>query len=460
MIESKERILAREIAGRVAAQGGRVYYVGGCVRDALRGEETKDIDIEVHGVTPEVLENILGEFGEVLTVGRSFGVFGLKGASLDIAMPRMEEATGRGHRDFRVFVDPSLPPEKAAKRRDFTVNAIMEDVLTHEIVDPYHGREDMEKKVLRHVSTDSFPEDPLRVLRGAQFSARFGYRVASETLSLFSEMDLSTLPKERVFGETEKALLKAKTPSVFFSVLRETNQLGDWFPECKSMIGVEQNPLHHAEGDVWNHTMLVLDETAALREKAVNPIGIMLAALVHDFGKITTTEFVNGEIHSYGHETAGLPLAEAFVKRLSGETALLRYILSMTELHMRPNIVAGANASVKSTNRLFDESVEPGDLILLSEADSKGSFGLKRDEYHTPFLTERLEVYREIMSRPFVTGKDLLENGIPSGKDFAEILAYAHKLRLAGIDYPCALKQTVSFAKKLRKENRGATGRS
>ena len=172
---TRDRETARRIAQEVQPLGGSVYYVGGCVRDRLLGRESKDLDIEVHGITPQQLEIVLDRMGGRRTVGASFGVYGLAGCGLDIAMPRREAAVGRGHRDFTVEVDPWLGPERAARRRDFTVNALMEDVLTGQVLDFFGGREDLRRGLLRHVDDRSFPEDPLRVLRGAQFAARFGF---------------------------------------------------------------------------------------------------------------------------------------------------------------------------------------------------------------------------------------------------------------------------------------------
>ncbi len=217
--------MAYRIAELTAEKGGRVYYVGGFVRDRLLGIENKDVDLEAHGITPAEREAILDSLGSRLEMGGSFGVYGLKGWGLDIAMPRQECATGRGHRDFRVEVDPFIGTEKAGMRRDFTVNAMMEDVLTGEVVDPFRGQEDLRNGILRHVSDTSFPEDALRVLWGAQF----GFTIAPETVALCRKIDLSVLPRERVMGEMRKALLKAQRPSVFFEALREMGQLRFWF---------------------------------------------------------------------------------------------------------------------------------------------------------------------------------------------------------------------------------------
>ena len=443
--------MAQKIARQVAARGGRTFYVGGFVRDALIGRENKDVDIEVHGVSPQCLEEILDGLGQRLAIGESFGIFGLKGYELDIAMPRKEEVRGHGHKDFDIFVDPFIGTEAAARRRDFTFNALMQDVLTEEIVDHFGGVEDLHRGVLRHVNDSSFAEDPLRVLRAAQFAARFGFRAAEETVALCRRMDLRFLPGERIEGELKKALLKAEKPSVFFEVLREMEQLDHWFPELKALIGVQQNPVYHREGDVWTHTMMVIDEAAKLRHRAANPYWFMLSAVTHDFGKAVCTEEKDGVLHAYHHEEAGVPLAEAFLRRMTGEVKLIEYVRNMTEYHMKPNTVAGARSAQKVTTRMFDRSVDPEGLICLALADDRGRVTQAPATDHEAFLMERLEVFRDLMSRPYVMGRDLVEAGLKPGAEFTEILQYAHKLRLAGIPKENALKQTLAFARTLCK---------
>ncbi|MDR3988852.1 MAG: tRNA nucleotidyltransferase [Oscillospiraceae bacterium] len=439
---------ARDIARQAASLGGAAYYVGGFVRDRLLGRENTDVDIEVHGVTPRQLAEILDGMGGRLEMGASFGIYGLKGYGLDIAMPRRERATGRGHRDFQVSVDPFLGTEQAARRRDFTVNALMENVLTGQVLDHFHGLDDLRRGILRHVDSRTFPEDPLRVLRGAQFAARFRFAVAPETVALCRDIDLAALPPERVEGELCKALLQADRPSLFFETLRDMGQLSPWFPEVEALIGVPQEPGFHQEGDVWNHTMLVLDQAAALRSRARRPFAFMLAALTHDLGKTVTTQRVRGRIHAYAHETAGVPLAEALLRRIVGEKAVTAYVLNMVELHMKPNALVGADASVKASNRMFDRSVEPEDLILLAAADGRGTRGRWPWEDTEPWLRQRLALYREIMARPQVTGAELIAAGLTPDSRFRELLDYAHKLHLAGIPHDSALKQTLAYARK------------
>lgn len=251
--------IAEKIAYMVGEKGGRAFYVGGFVRDKILGIDNKDVDMEVHGIKPEELLDILTEVGEPLSYGRSFGIYSLRGHDIDVAMPRRERAIGKRHRDFEVLVDPFIGTEAAARRRDFTINAIMEDVLTGELVDHFGGMQDLKKGIIRHIDTETFVEDPLRVFRGAQFASRFGFSVADETLELCRGMDLSSLSRERVEDELKKALLKGKNPSIFFEVLRRAGGLDAWFPELKALIGLEQDPKFHPEGDVWTHTMVVLE---------------------------------------------------------------------------------------------------------------------------------------------------------------------------------------------------------
>ena len=447
-MQNKNEQMAVKIARQVALSGGRTFYVGGLVRDRLLGIENKDIDIEIHGIPAEELKNILSGLGEVTVMGASFGIYGLRHYEVDIALPRMENAIGRGHKDFEVITDPFIGPEKAAIRRDFTINAMMEDVLTGEILDFFGGREDLKNGVIRHVNAETFVEDPLRVLRAAQFASRFGFRIADETIFLSKTMDLSTLSMERITGELEKALMKAGHPSVFFEELRRMEQLHTWFPEMEDLIGVVQPPSHHPEGDVWNHTMLVLNEAAALRAQAREPRYFMYAALTHDFGKAVTTEIIDGKIHSYGHEEEGLPIVSRFISRLTSETALAKYVLNMTELHMKPNMFAAQNSGRKAFMKLFDRSVCPEDLLLLAKADYLGRDLPDRDYPEEAILREMLASYDDLMSRPYVQGRDLVAAGIRPGPLFKEALDYGHALRLAGVPKEQALPQVLAMIRR------------
>lgn len=444
--------MAHLIGEKVMENGGRCYFVGGCVRDRLLGNKTKDIDIEVHGIEPSTLRRLLHDLGEVNEYGVSFGIFNLKGYDIDIAMPRSEICNGRGHRDFDIFIDPDLGEEKAALRRDFTINSLMQNVITGEILDFFGGLGDIKRGIIRHVNDDSFSEDPLRVLRACQFSARFGFPVDDGTVMLCREIDISTLAPERIFGEMEKALMQSRTPSVFFETLRHMNKLLPWFAELEGLIGVPQPPQHHPEGDVWTHTMMVLDRAAENRSQARYPLYYMISALCHDFGKPLVTSETDGVIHSIAHETEGLPLVDEFLKRITSEKELKRYVLNMTKLHMRPNSLVAQGARQKSFNKLFDASYCPDDLILLSKADHEGRGGASDYAPIGKELSARLEEFEKIMAMPYVMGRDLTAAGLVPDPNFSKILEYAHRLRLGGIRKETALSEVLKYAESLKKE--------
>lgn len=436
------------LALKVENAGGRAFYVGGCVRDKALGCQNKDIDIEVHGISEEELEKILSEFGNIKFFGSSFGVYSISGVNADISLPRSERKIGNGHRDFEVVVDPFIGIKEAARRRDFTINAIMEDILTSEIIDPFNGSSDMCTGIIKHVDDKTFVEDPLRVLRATQFSARFDFKIAPETIELCKTIDLSALSSERIEIEMKKALLKSKKPSSFFENLRKMNQLGYWFKELEQLIGLEQNPKYHPEGDVWTHTMIVLDNAAKFRNEVSDAYSFMLFALMHDLGKIETTEIINGKIHSYNHEVVGVEIAERLLERVCHEKKVKNYVLKSIPLHMRPSMLFESKSKIKKTNKLFDEAVEPKDLIYFSLCDKHVETSKKEELEKKEFLFERFRVYEETMEQPYIVGKDLLELGFKSGVELGKMLELAHKLRLAGVSKEKVLKQVLAVYRK------------
>lgn len=453
--------LSVAIAQAVAERGGRVYYVGGFVRDALLGAESKDVDIEVHGMLPDDLCELLAQFGEVKAIGASFGVYNVSGYDLDIALPRTERPNGQGgHKGFEIGVDPFLGIEQAQRRRDFTINALYMDVLTGEVLDCFGGREDLQAGVLRCVDESTFADDPLRVLRAAQFAARFNMRIDADTIAICSKIDLSSLASERIAEEVKKALMKSSTPSVFFRALREMGQLDEWFPQVEALIGVEQNPLFHAEGDVFEHTMMVLDVAASLRDDAFHPYDFMVAALCHDFGKpMSTFKREDGRTVSYGHETAGIEVARTFVRRVFGERDLAHYVCNMVELHMRPGSLMKQNAGNKAYFRLFDKSVCPHDLVLLTCADSGGRIGEGAVAFDRAALDQKVEQFDELMENPQVTGGDLIAQGVEPGPLLGEVKAFAHKLHLSGVGHDEALTQSLGYWRSLQSQaNCNTTG--
>lgn len=440
--------MAKEIAKEVKKKGGSAYYVGGFVRDRLLNRESKDVDIEIHGISPVLLKSILESLGECSTKGASFGVFGLRHYNLDIAMPRSESSSGRGHKDFEIFVDPYLGLKKACSRRDFTINAMMEDIISGEIVDLYGGRKDLEMGIIRHVDSKTFLDDPLRVLRAAQFASRFNFSVAPETIRLCQSADLSALSSERIQTELEKALLKSKHPSIFFESLRKMEQLDVWFPELKALIGCEQDIRHHPEGDVWSHTMMVLDEAARVKDDASEPIPFLMSALYHDVGKPATTTKDEKGTHSYEHHTVGANMVKN-IPYLQGRW-LERYMSNMVEMHMHPHRLLKETKKPTPYCKMFFKSVDPRDLILLAQCDKLGRAGMARNDYDTnrQKLENYLSIYEERMAQPCVNGQDLIDAGFQPSPLFSEALAMGKNFQIAGTDKKSALSQVLYFMRK------------
>lgn len=428
------KAMIRQIAQRVDALGGQALLVGGCVRDGLLNIPCYDIDCEVHGVAPEALSALLREFGEIDTSGERYGIFTIRGVGIDIALPRRERRTGPGHKDFEVEIDPYMNPAQAAARRDFTVNAIMRDALTGEYIDPYGGIQDLVDGVLRAMPGAHFEEDPLRVLRGAQFAARFHLEPDAHTIERMKAMPLDRLSCVRVMDETKKALIKADRPDVFFRILKEANALEPWFHELNALDGVPQNPKYHPEGDVFEHTMLVLRAAAEVRSSVQDPLAFMLACLVHDLGKaVSTKKNEKGAWQSIGHERTGVPLAGELLMRLGLPKSIVAYAQNMCALHMRVHTCYTGKARVSRTNILFDESISPEELGWLAVCDSRGT-GKPRSEADAEeaFIMERIAAYKEAAARPMPDAKMLLEAGVQKGPALGRAMREARRLVLSG----------------------------
>ena len=452
--------LAVKIAKKVKEVGGIAYFVGGYVRDSILDIPNKDIDIEIHGIKPEILKNILSELGDIQTIGNAFGIYNLKGYDLDIALPRKERCIGTGHKDFEVYVDPYIGTHAAARRRDFTINALMKNILTGEIVDEFNGLNDLKNHIIRHVDSSTFREDSLRVLRACQFAARFNFKIASETINLCKTMDLSTLPKERIAGELSKALLKAKKPSVFFNSLYECEQT-KWFKEVYALKGIKQNSKYHPEGDVYMHTMSVLDQAGELFPTGIdNPdryLPFMLSALCHDFGKVNTTEINSkGRLCALNHEITGIPIANDFLGRIYNNKDFIKYVNNMIKYHMKAHSCFNNRSRTRTTNLMFDKLLYPKDFILLVYADSTGhdldnldnkqfNMFLGKAMMESGFLTDRYLDYGKRISEPHITADDLIELGLKPSPLFKTILDKAWDMHLKGIEKEYVLKQMVNM---------------
>ena len=451
----------KRLAETVQANGGRAMLVGGCVRDELMGVEPKDWDVEIYGVAPERLREILESFGPVNAVGEAFTVYKV-GEHLDVSMPRRERKVARGHKGFAVEGDPDMSFEEAAKRRDFTINAIMKDVSTGEIVDCFGGRDDIKNKILRAVSKEFFAEDSLRVLRAAQFAARFEFDIDPETVALCKNIDLSDLPKERIWGELEKLLLKAEKPSIGLKWLYDLGVVEQLFPEMKALVGVPQQKEWHPEGDVDVHTLMVADEARKLIDELpyAKKVAVMLGAVCHDFGKPSTTEFFDGKWRSHSHDEAGVEPTLTFLDKLGIYTLdgydVRNQIVQLVRYHLKPGEYYKAKNPVgDGAFRRLARKVEPDLLYRVAKADSLGRnpewlpreqwFGSEAMEWFIEKVRE-LEIETEA-PKPILMGRHLLELGLKPSPEFKKILDAVFEMQLDG--KVTNLEEAIIEAKKL-----------
>lgn len=414
-----------EIVGReISSHGGIAFLTGGYVRDFLitnRFSEKTDIDIEVFHLETNQLIDILAKFGEVKEVGKIYPVIKVKGYP---------------YWDFTIA--PSDDYELAVLRRDFTINTVMMNITTGEILDYLGGREDIKNKVIRHVKEDVFNKDPLRAYRAATLAARLGFSIHPETLELMKNTDVSSIPPERIYEELKKLLLLSPKPSIGLRYLEESNILKNNHPDLYRLIGCKQEPKNHPEGDVWEHTLLVVDGAAKLKNQSKDPLALMWAALLHDIGKPDTTKKREGKITAYGHDVAGEKLAIKFLENLRSSKGLTAKVATLVKEHMHPVLLYRQKEKIsdKAIRKLVNR-VDLMELLLLSEADYLGR-GKERD--YTPIRewylkrVEGLGLDPRKKIEPLVRGKDLVELGIKPDKKFREILDYAFELQLEGME--------------------------
>ncbi|HEV7701462.1 MAG TPA: HDIG domain-containing protein [Pyrinomonadaceae bacterium] len=437
-----------DLAIAVRDAGGQAMLNGGCVRDPLLTPppETKDWDVEVYGIEPDRLREILTAFGDVNVVGEAFAVYKI-GNHLDVSLPRRERKSGSGHRGFTVEGDPGMSFEEACRRRDFTINAILQDPLTGEIVDPFDGRADIERRLLRMVSADTFGEDSLRVLRAAQFAARFEFAVGAETARLCSEIEVADLPRERIWGEIEKLLLLAERPSIGLKLLYDWGTIAQLFPELQALVGVPQEAEWHPEGNVDVHTMMVADEARKLIDGLDYPrqVAVMLGAVCHDLGKPPTTEFVDGRTRSRGHDEAGVEPTLTLLDRLGIFTLdgfdVRKQIVELVRYHLVPGAWYKAKSPVgDGAFRRLARKVETDLLYRVAKADSLGRnpdwlprekrFGSEAQEW---FLEKVRSLQVEKRApQPILMGRDLIEMGLEPGPEFKRILDAVYEMQLDG----------------------------
>jgi tRNA nucleotidyltransferase (CCA-adding enzyme) len=427
---------ARAIAARVAADGGRAFCVGGFVRDRLLGLESADLDLEVFGLAQERLRALLSEFGRVEPIGQAFPVY--KIGRIDIALPRRESKSGHGHKGFAVDGDPHMSFEEAARRRDFTINAIGWDPLTDEYLDPFNGREDLDRRLLRVVDPQTFADDSLRLLRAVQFAARFELTLDPASEDICRAISLGDLPAERIWGEFEKLLLKAERPSIGFALARRLGVVRQVLPEMEPLYDCPQEPEWHPEGDVWTHTLLVIDE-ARKRNGDLDRARlttVMLGAICHDLGKPATTAVIDGRVRSPGHEAAGVEPATRILERLNVYTLdgfdVRSQVLGIVVEHLRPSAFHKTKETV--TDGAFRRLALRVDLELLvrfARADCHGRTGVFDCSAMDWFLdrARSLGVEHEA-PKPILMGRHLLEMGVTPGPKMGEILRAIYELQL------------------------------
>ena len=429
---------AHRIASVVRAAGGRALCVGGVVRDRLIGRVSKDLDIEVFGIPQDQLLPLLQSLGKVVPAGAAFPVYKL--GDVDVALPRRESKTGRGHKGFTVEGDHTMPFEEAARRRDFTINAIGWDPLTDAYLDPFNGREDLRRRVLKVVDPGTFADDSLRVLRALQFAARFELTIDPETARICSAIALDDLPAERIWGEFEKLLLQAERPSIGFALAREIGVVHQLLPEMEPLYDCPQDPEWHPEGDVWIHTLMVIDQASELNRELDRPrlATIMLGAVCHDLGKPATTAVIDGRVRSPNHEAMGVEPATKILDRFNLNTLdgfdVRTQVLGLVAEHLRP--IAFSKARDTVTDGAFRRLAQKVDLELLAgfaRADCLGRAG-SFDCSGVDWFIERARSLgvEHRPPTPILLGRHLLEMDVAPGPRMGQILRAIYELQLDG----------------------------
>jgi tRNA nucleotidyltransferase (CCA-adding enzyme) len=448
----------------VRKAGGRAMLVGGSVRDQFLGIESKDFDVEVYQLEPARLRAVLEQIGRVNTVGDHFSVYKLlfdrpararignandaeapsaESASrerfeIDVSLPRRESKSGRGHRGFVIEGDPAMTFEEAARRRDFTINAILLDPLTSETIDPYGGKEDLNRRVLRVVASDTFVEDSLRVLRAVQLAARFQMTIDPATVELCRTIDLSDLPRERVWGEIEKLLTFAERPSIGLDAALELGVLDKLFPEIRALVGVLQDDAHAQSFDAFEHTKLSLDEAVKLTADLTKPerIAVMLATLCHELRqRPTATTAVNNAADARGEAAEA---TRSVLNKLGlfgiGGYDVRSQVLALVREHLKPReFYQARDTTADGSFRRLAQRVDIDLLYRTAEACALA---------HSPTSPAVAELWFIERARalgvehrppaPLLQGRHLLEAGHQPGPQLGKLLREVYELQLDG----------------------------
>ena len=433
----KQYPVVQAIFDEISAHRGRVLLVGGAVRDLLLGLPIKDIDIEVHGMPFEELEALLKRFGEVSLMGKSFGVLRYPGLDIDWAVPRADTAG----RKPEVKLDPHMGIKDAFARRDLTINAMGIDVKSGELLDPFDGCVALKEKILRAPNVAFFKEDPLRLFRVMQFISRFEMEPDQELNEICKTMDIKAVSQERIEKEFEKMLLKSKRPSLGIRWLKEIGRLAEILPELAATIGITQDAEYHPEGDVFEHTMQVLDAAAQMKyENDHIKLIALYAALCHDLGKVATTEVQkDGSVTSLGHADEGYHLARRMLKRITHNKELIDTVGKLVKYHMAPIQFIDNDAGTSAYKRLANKLAPHASLSLLADvalADKRGRNAeghqpLKKDFTDIALFRKKAEDAQVLQAgeKPVLQGKDIADLVKP-GPKMGELLRRAYELQL------------------------------
>lgn len=454
--------LVAKLAAACAGRGGRLYVLGGAVRDEVLGVIPRDFDLEAHGLSQDQVIDIAGQLGDPRDVGKSFGTILLQtqAGKIDIALPRRDSKTGDGHRDFAVDVIPHLGLRGAARRRDFTIGTIYKDVLDGSIFDPFNGIADLKAKILRLVDPATFADDALRVLRGAAHVARLGLTVDPATKQVMGTMveKMGLLPKPRWREEWTKLLVQGREPSGGLQLLLDVGVLSRWFPELAKLWSTPQDPKLHPEGNVGVHTMMVVDAASALTWDPPNRNQrreIMLAALLHDVGKpATTTTDKHGRVRSIGHEAAGAKPAENFLTAIGFSPAEISRLVPLVVHHLRPAELYRERRTITDRAlRKLGRDISPHwirALVTLAEADhrGRGPFTLEDGSVKMPDTAGYHAWWEEQIDRlqldqfpePILSGHDLVvdrqSQGWKTGPLIGQAIHVGQELAIDGMTRP------------------------
>ncbi len=431
-----ERKKIDHVLNDVTKAHGRIYVVGGAVRDLFIGRTTKDVDLEVHGLPLEALENILRSFGVVNTIGKFFGVLRWEYSRIEWAVPRKDESG----RKPNVTLNPTLDITTALKRRDLTVNAMALDLATGEFIDPFGGYKDLKEKTARTPDAYFFTQDPLRFYRVMQFIARFNLTPDDELNRVCATMSIKDISQERIEAEFDKLFLLSDEPSRGIRWIESLGRLSEVLPELGATVGILQEKSWHPEGDVFEHTMQVIDAAATyLLPDDFQKVTLLSAALCHDLGKAVSTRVLDGRIRSIGHEITGVPLAKSLLKRITGNKKRIAVVTKLVRYHMDPGSFIKGNASLAAYKRLsiklFPET-NCAFLALLAQSDRRGRNPLRG----VPLEDQASEItqFEEMASKagvlfapvpPILQGADLM-NFIEPGPSLGAALKKAYELQI------------------------------